>query len=94
MLDTPVGRSYAAGMEVNLSPELQASLEQWKAQTGREPNELVADAMAGYFDELSRTREMLDRRYESVRNGEVSLIDGEEALALLKERTQAQRRST
>lgn len=71
-------------MEVNLSPELHARLEQWKAQTGRETDELVADAMTGYFDELSHTREMLDSRYDSVRNGEVAMVDGEAAFALLK----------
>jgi hypothetical protein len=63
-----------------------------KAQTGREPDDLVADAMAGYFDELSRTRAMLDSRYDSICNGDVTLIDGEEAFARLKERTDARRR--
>jgi hypothetical protein len=79
-------------MEVNLSPELSARLEQLKAQTGREPDDLVADAMAGYFHELGRTHAMLDSPYDSIRNGDVTLIDGEEAFTRLKERTDARRR--
>jgi len=79
-------------MEVSLNPDLAARLQQWAAQTGREPSELVADAMEGYFSELKSTREMLDSRHESVRNGEATLIDGDEALRLLKQRNDAQRR--
>jgi predicted DNA-binding protein len=79
-------------MEVNLSPELSARLEQLKAQTGREPDDLVADAMAGYLHELGRTHAMLDSPYDSIRNGDVTLIDGEEAFTRLKERTDARRR--
>jgi predicted DNA-binding protein len=80
-------------MEVSLNPELAARLQQWAAKTGREPDELVAEAMEGYFEELKGTREMLDSRYESIRSGETKLIDGDEALRLLKERNGAQRRS-
>ena len=47
--------------------------------------------MAGYLDELSRTRQVLDHRYEGIRNGEVQLMDGEDALKKLKDRTQSQR---
>ncbi|HEY1808203.1 MAG TPA: hypothetical protein VGG42_06555 [Acidobacteriaceae bacterium] len=80
-------------MEVSLNPDIAARLQQWAAETGREPDELVADAMEGYFEELQRTREMLDGRYESIRNGEAQLIDGDEALRLLKQHNHAQRRS-
>jgi hypothetical protein len=79
-------------MEVNLSPELNAQLQQWTARTGREAGELIADAMAGYLEALSQTREMLDSRYDSIRNGEVTLIEGEEAFARLKANADAQRR--
>jgi predicted transcriptional regulator len=78
-------------MEVNLSPDLAARLEHWAEQTGRGASELVADAMAGHFEELNRTREMLDRRYESMRSGEAQAIDGEEALHRLKKKNEARR---
>jgi predicted transcriptional regulator len=49
-------------MEVHLSPGVQAKLEQMARESGRPSHELVEDAVAGYFDELAHTREMLDRR--------------------------------
>ena len=79
-------------MQVKLNPELTARLEQWSEQTGRSPDDLIADAMAGYLEELSRTRQTLDTRYQSIRNGEAQLVNGSDALKKLKERTQAQRR--
>jgi len=79
-------------MEVSLNEDLADRLEQWAAKTGRGPEELIADAMAGYFEELARTRELLDSRYESIQSGKAEPIDGDEALRLLKERTDAQRR--
>jgi hypothetical protein len=66
-------------MDVHLqNPELQAKLNRWVTETGRGPEELVEDAMAGYFEELARTREMLDSRYDDLKSGTVQPIDGEE----------------
>jgi hypothetical protein len=42
--------------------------------------------MAGYFDELARTREMLDSRYDDLRSGRVKPIDGEEFFDNLRRR--------
>ncbi len=58
------------------NPDLQAKLDRWVAETGRAPHELVEDAMAGYFDELARTREMLNGRYDDLKSGTVKPIDG------------------
>jgi len=42
-------------MEIHLSnPSLEAKIDQWVAETGRVVDELVEDAMAGYFDELAQ----------------------------------------
>jgi predicted transcriptional regulator len=49
-------------MEVHLRPGVQAKLERMARESGRPSHELVEDAVAGYFDELAHTREMLDRR--------------------------------
>jgi hypothetical protein len=57
-------------MDVHLTnPELQAKVHRWVSETGRGPEELVDDAMAGYFDELARTREMLDSRCDAQGEG-------------------------
>jgi predicted transcriptional regulator len=78
-------------MEVNLTPDVQAKLDQMARDAGREPAALIEDAVVGLFDELAHTREMLDRRYDEMENGKVQGIDGEEAYRLLMERTQALR---
>ena len=74
-------------MDLHLNnPELQAKLDRWVTETGRAPDELVEDAMAGYFDELARTREMLNRRYDDLKSGKVKPIDGEEFFKNLRQR--------
>jgi hypothetical protein len=79
-------------MEVHLSdPDLQAKVDRWVSETGRPADELVEDAMAGYFDELVQMREMLDSRYDEIKSGKAKLIPGEEALSRLLEKTEAQR---
>jgi hypothetical protein len=51
----------------------------------------LEDALAGYLDERAQTREMLNSRYDDLKSGRVKSIDGEEAFARLKARTEAQR---
>jgi predicted transcriptional regulator len=79
-------------MEVNFKPDLQAKLDQMARESGRPSRELVEDAVIGYVDELARTRDMLDRRYDDLESGGVKPVDGEEAYRRLMERTNAQRR--
>ena len=78
-------------MEVHFTPDTQARLEQMARDSGRRRDELVEDAVSGYFDELAYTREMLDRRYDDLESGRVQPIDGEEAYRHLMEKTGAQR---
>jgi predicted transcriptional regulator len=78
-------------MEVHFTPEVQTKLEQMARETGRPSNELVVDAVIGYFDELAHTRELLDRRFDDLESGRVKPIDGEEAYRLLMEKTEARR---
>jgi predicted transcriptional regulator len=79
-------------MEVHFKPDVQAKLDQMARESGRPSDELVEDAVVGYFDELTHTREMLDRRFDDLESGRVKPIDGEEAYRRLLERTEAQRR--
>jgi predicted transcriptional regulator len=78
-------------MEVRLKPETESRLQELAAQTGRAPDELVEDAMVGYLQELAQTREMLDSRYDDVKNGRVKPIDGEEAFASLRRKSEVRR---
>ena len=78
-------------MEVHFNPDVQAKLEQMARESGRPSDELVEDALIGYFDEVAHTREMLDRRFDDLESGRVKLIDGEEAYRRLMEKTAEQR---
>jgi predicted DNA-binding protein len=73
-------------MEVHLTAELEAKLNEMAAKTGRATDELVQDAMAGYFEEVALVREMLDRRYDEVKSGKVKPLDGEAFFESLRER--------
>jgi len=57
-------------MDVQFNPDLQARLTQRAAQQGVQPNEVVQDAVARYFEEE-------DRFVEAVKRGEAALERGE-----------------
>jgi predicted transcriptional regulator len=78
-------------MEVHFSPETESRLRELAAKTGRAPAELVEDAMAGYLQEVAQVREMLDHRYDDIESGRVKPIDGEEAFAALRRKSQGRR---
>ncbi len=73
-------------MEVHFAPDLQDKLDKLAIETGRPPGELVEDVVAGYLDELARTREMLDSRYDDLKSGKVKPIDGEAFFESLRQR--------
>ena len=80
-------------MDLHLNnPDIQAKIDRWVADTGRSPDELIEDAMAGYFEELTQTREMLNSRYDDLKSGRVKAIPGDEVVARLREKS-ADRRS-
>ena len=80
-------------MEVHLTDELEAQLEEIASTTGRTKDQLVEDAMAGYIEELKSLRRTLDRRYDEIKSGGVTVIDGEEAFEQLRRRGEARRNS-
>jgi hypothetical protein len=89
---TPSGHvSGLAGMEVHLRPETESRLQELAAKTGGGPDDLVEDAMAAYLQELAEVRGMLDERYEDVKRGRVKPLDGEQAFADLRRKSEARR---
>jgi predicted transcriptional regulator len=78
-------------MELRLRPETESQLQELAAKTGRAPDELVEDAMAAYLQELAQTREMLDGRYDEIKSGRVKPVDGEEAFAALRRKSELRR---
>ena len=57
-------------MEVHFKPELEAKLTQSAAQKGRNPDELVQDVLAQYFEEETRYAEAVKRGEDALQRGE------------------------
>jgi predicted transcriptional regulator len=57
-------------MEVHFTPEQEAHLAQAAAQQGRNPDELVRQVLARYFDEQSRFVDAVRRGEEALERGE------------------------
>ncbi len=85
------GISKLAIMVVHLKPETESRLRELSASTGRAPEELVEDAMSGYLAELGQVRKMLDGRYDDIQSGRAQPIDGEDAFAKLRQKSQDRR---
>jgi predicted DNA-binding protein len=79
-------------MEVHFRPETEKRLKDLSAQSGRGTDDLVEDALAGYFDEVREIEEMLDRRYHDLESGGVNPISRDEVLAHFREKSAAVRR--
>jgi predicted transcriptional regulator len=90
-LTVPVSVSKLASMEVHLRPETESRIQELAAKTGRAPDDLVEDAMAGYLQELAHVRETLDNRYDDLKSGRAQPVDGEEAIASLRRKSAARR---
>ena len=81
-------------MEIHFTPETEKKLKDLAAQSGRgPPTSLLQDAMAGYFEELAQTRDMLNSRYDDLKSGKVKPIPGDEVEAYFREKSAAARRS-
>lgn len=78
-------------MQVNLTPELEKKLNDLSALSGRDTDELVQDAVAGYFNDLAGIHETLDSRYDEIKSGKVKLIPGEEVFARLHAKSVARK---
>ncbi len=78
-------------MEVRFTPDLEEKLNELAARTGRAPDDLVQDVVAGYVHDLTRLRGMLEDRYDDLKSGRLDPIDGEDAFARLQEKSRARR---
>ncbi len=76
-------------IEVHFTSDVQAKLDRLAMDTGRPANELLQDALAGYFEELAETRQVLDSRYDDLKSGRVKPIGGDEVKARLRAKSVA-----
>ena len=65
-------------MEIHLTPQIEQKLKEISVKTGREADDLVESAVAGYVQELTLVEEMLDRSYADLDSGRKKL-SGDEA---------------
>ena len=80
-------------MEVHFRPETESRLQELASKSGRPPSDLIEDAMAGYLQELSEVRAMLDGRYDDLKSGRVKPVDGDEAFVKLRQKSKERRAS-
>ena len=80
-------------MEVHFRPETESRLQELASKSGGPPGDLIEDAMAGYLQELAQVRELLDGRYDDLKAGRVQLVDGDEALARFRPKSEERRAS-
>jgi len=78
-------------MEVQVSAETAKKLNDLASSSGRAPEEIVEDALAGYLGEVASLRKTLDSRYDDLKSGRVEPIDGEEAFRRLREKSERRR---
>src|SRR5207253_9872641 len=75
-------------MEVHVTPETAKKLKDLAATSGRAPEDIVEDALAGYLEEVASVRKTLDSRYRrsQERSGETDRWRGGIQEAARKER--------
>src|ERR1035438_4672798 len=73
-------------MEVHFKPETESRLTELASKSGRSADDLVEDALAGYLAEVAGVREMLDGRYDEIKDGRVKPVDGETFFDSLRQR--------
>ena len=78
-------------MDVQVSAETAKKLNDLAASSGRAPEEIIEDALAGYLKEVTAVRQTLDSRYDDLESGRVSPVDGDEALRRLRGKSERRR---
>jgi hypothetical protein len=78
-------------MEVHFTPELEAKLNESASKSGRGTDELLQDAVVGYFEELTQVRGMLDSRCDDIKSGRLKPLDGEEVFERLRRKSEERR---
>jgi len=78
-------------VQINLTPQTQAKLDKLAQETGRNADDLVEDALVGYLDEVAQLRQILDSRYDDLKSGQLKAIDGDVALAQMREKSRVRR---
>ena len=80
-------------MNVHVSDELVKRLHDLAAASGRKPDDLVQDALAGYLDEVTALRETLDARYQGFSSSSVQPMSADDVLRRFQDKSRTHRQS-
>jgi mRNA-degrading endonuclease RelE of RelBE toxin-antitoxin system len=78
-------------MEVHFTPELEKTLKELAAQRGQAAGDLVQELVLASLGDVPGVRAMIDGRYDDLKSGRVKPIDGEEAFARLRAKSELRR---
>ena len=78
-------------MKLHPTLETAKKLNDLAAASGRSPEEIVEDALAGYLEAVDSIRRAVDSRYDDLKSGRVKPIDGEDFFRQLRERSEGRR---
>ena len=78
-------------MDVHVTPETAKKLKDLATTSGRAPEDIVEDALAGYLEEVASVRKTLDSRCDNLKSGRVESIDGGEAFRTLRGKSELRR---
>ena len=78
-------------MEVHVTPATAKKLHDLATTSGRAPEEIVEDALAAYLEEVASVRDTLDSRYDDLKSGRVTLVDGEAVFERLRDKSERRR---
>lgn len=78
-------------MEVQVTAKTAKKLKDLAETSGRAPEDIVEDALAGYLEEVAPVRKTLDNRYDDLQSGQVKPIDAEEAFRKLRQESERRR---
>ena len=73
-------------MQVHLKPETESRLNELASRSGLPTDDLMEGAMAGYLQEVSEVRQVLDSRYDEIKSGRVKPVEGEVFFESLRQR--------
>jgi len=78
-------------MKVHVTPETAKKLKDLAKTSGRAPDDIVEEALAGYLEEVTLVRKTLDSRYYDLKSGRMKTIGSEEAFRTLREKSERRR---
>lgn len=74
-------------MEFRVTAETTRTLKDLAETSGRAPEDIVEDALAGSLEEVASVRTTLDSRNDDLKSGRVKPIDREKACTTIREKS-------